>query len=204
MFITFEGGEGSGKTTQIEKLSQELQNRGLQVITTREPGGTKLGEHVRDCLLNPDFGISFGPRAELMLYLASRVQNLEDMIRPAIAEGKIVLCDRFNDSSIAYQGGARDLGIDHVEQLCELACNGFGPDITFFLDIDPEVGMSRLEREHDRLEGEGLAFHKKVRESFHQIAKQHPERIHLIDAELPQEEVFSHILKAVDSVLAKR
>ena len=204
MFITFEGGEGSGKTTQIEKLSRELQSRGLQFITTREPGGTKLGEHVRDCLLNPDFGISFGARAELMLYLASRVQNLEEVIRPAITEGKIVLCDRFNDSSVAYQGGGRELGVENVQRLCELACNGYEPDLTFFLDIDPEEGMSRLNRERDRLEDESIAFHKKVRETFHHIAHDNPERVHLIDAGQPQETVFLQILQAVETVLAKR
>lgn len=204
MFITFEGGEGSGKTTQIEKLSRELQNRGLKFITTREPGGTQLGEHVRDCLLNPDFGISFGPRAELMLYLASRVQNLEEVILPAITEGKIVLCDRFNDSSVAYQGGGRELGIENVQRLCELACDGYEPDLTFFLDIDPEEGMNRLNRERDRLEDESITFHKKVRESFHQIAQKNPERVRLIDAGQPQETVFLQIIQAVETVLAKR
>lgn len=204
MFITFEGGEGSGKTTQIDNLSIELQNRGMQVITAREPGGTQLGEYVRDCLLNPDIGVSFGARAELMLYLAARVQNLEEVIRPAIAEGKIVICDRFNDSSIAYQGGARGLGIENVQHLCEMACQNFDPDLTFFLDIDPKKGMSRLNRERDRLEDEGMPFHDKVRESFHHIAKSNPHRIHLIDAAQSKQAVFSEIIQVVETAIAKR
>jgi dTMP kinase len=199
MFITFEGGEGSGKTTQIKKLRQELQNRGLQVVATREPGGTKLGEHIRNCLLNQEFGITFGPQAELMLFLASRAQHLEEVILPALSEGKIVLCDRFNDSSVAYQGGGRQLGIDKVHHLCASACNNIEPDLTFFLDIEPEEGMNRISRKRDRLEDESIAFHQRVRQAFLQIAQKNPKRVHLIDARQPLNAVFSQIWKQVSA-----
>jgi len=204
MFITFEGGEGSGKTTQIESLKNELETKGHQVITTREPGGTSLGEHIRNCLLNPDFGITFGYDAELMLFLASRVQHIDEVIRPALSKGIIVLCDRFNDSSIAYQGGGRGLGIDKAQQMCDLACNGFEPDLTFFLDINPDEGMSRLIHAKDRLEKEDIAFHNKVRRSFQHIAERNPHRVHIIDASQSRKTVFSQIIQTVDSVLPKR
>jgi dTMP kinase len=204
MFITFEGGEGSGKTTQIAMLSEELRRRGMEVVTTREPGGTKLGEHIRNCLLNPDFGISFGPRAELLLFLASRVQHLEEVILPAISEGKTVICDRFNDSSVAYQGGARGLGLEAVRNLCSLACDNIEPDLTFFLDIDPEEGMKRLRRERDRLEDAGLQFHDSVREAFRQIALENAGRVQIVNAARSPEVVFSEILRKVDAALTKR
>jgi len=200
MFITFEGGEGSGKTTVISKVAEKLKEHGHEVLVTREPGSTKLGEHVRDCLLNPDIGFTFGSRAELLLYLASRVQHIDEVIRPAFSEGKVVLCDRFNDSSVAYQGGGRGLGIENVQQLCDLACGGLTPDLTFFLDLDPEVGMSRIERSKDRLEGEKVEFHQKVRDTYHQLAKLHP-RIHVINASKPQEEVYLEVLDILDRYL---
>jgi dTMP kinase len=171
----------------------------MQVIVTREPGGTKLGEHVRNCLLNPEFGISFGPQAELMLFLASRVQHLEEVILPAIAAGKIVLCDRFNDSSVAYQGGGRKLGIDKVQAICDAACNHVKPDLTFFLDIEPEEAMTRVRRKKDRLEDESIAFHKRVRDAFLQIAKNNPERVYPIDARQPMNVVSSQIWKQVSA-----
>lgn len=201
MFITFEGGEGAGKTTQIKKLGDALESRGLQVVATREPGGTKLGEHIRGCLLNPEFGIPFGARAELMLFLSSRVQHLEEVILPALAEGKIVLCDRFNDSSVAYQGGGRELGIEEVELLCTLACGGIEPDLTFFLDLEPEEGMQRLRRKKDRLEDAGAFFHERVRSAFQEIALKHPARVHQIDARRPLNSVHSEIWQIVASSL---
>jgi dTMP kinase len=194
MFITFEGGEGSGKTTVIKKLAAKLTARGYEVVVTREPGGSKLGEHIRDCVLNPDFGIAFGDKAELMLFLAARAQHIEEVIKPALSKGKIVLCDRFNDSSVAYQGGGRGLGIDKVQQICDLICDSFTPDLTFFLDLDPKTGMSRIRRAKDRMEEESLAFHQKVRKAFQQLAKQNPNRIHIIDADQSGHAVFSEVL----------
>lgn len=198
MFITFEGGEGSGKTTLIQKLKVALEKSGHQVLATREPGGSELGEYIRDCLLNPDFGISFGEKAELMLYLASRVQHIEEVIKPALEQGKVILCDRFNDSSIAYQGGGRRLGIEKVRSLCEMACDGLAPNLTFFLDLDPEAGMRRLTHKKDRLESEEISFHRRVREAFQQIAAQDPKRVHLIDATQTPDEVFAQVVRIVD------
>lgn len=201
MFITFEGGEGAGKTTQIKKLVQALEGQGLQLVSTREPGGTKLGDHIRNCLLNPEFGISFGARAELMLFLSSRVEHLEEIILPSLKEGRIVICDRFNDSSVAYQGGGRELGIDAVELICNLACGGIEPDLTFFLDIDPLAGMQRLTRKKDRLEIEEGDFHERVRSAFQEIALKHPGRVHLIDAGQSVNSVHSEILQIVTTAL---
>lgn len=198
MFITFEGGEGAGKTTQIEKLKCAFEGKGKQVIATREPGGTELGEHVRDVLLNPKFSASFGAKAELMLYLTSRVQHLEEVILPALAAGTIVICDRFNDSSVAYQGGGRELGFDYVRRLCDLACGGIVPYATFFLDLSPEAGMRRLNREKDRLENESLDFHGRVRQAFLDIARQEPHRVHQIDASKSVEAVHQDILSKVE------
>ena len=198
MFITFEGGEGSGKTTLINKVAKALKAEGREVLVTREPGGTKLGEHIRNCLLNPDFGIAFGPKAELMLFLAARVQHIEEVIAPALAKGAIVLCDRFNDSSVAYQGGGRGLGIEWVQTVCNGVC-GLIPDVTFFLDLDPEVGMSRLRRPKDRLEEESAVFHQKVRAAFQRLAKDCPARVHLIDANRSVKEVFSEVLDMITS-----
>lgn len=193
MFITFEGGEGAGKTTQIRLLKEYFEARGKKVVVTREPGGTALGEHVRNCLLNPEFNITFGARAELLLFLASRVEQIETVIKPALAAGTYVLCDRFNDSSIAYQGGARGLGIDFVESLCEVACERFTPDVTFYLDIDPALGMNRLHRQRDRMEGAGQEFHRKVREAYQTLAQKHPQRIYTIDAAQSLEQVHKQI-----------
>lgn len=204
MFITFEGGEGAGKTTQISLLKQSLLDLGYDVISTREPGGTAFGEQIRNWLLTPQASASFGCRAELLLFLAARVQHLEELILPALQDGKIVLCDRFNDSTVAYQGGARGLGMDQVRQLCDLACEKVSPDLTFFFDLTPEMGMSRIHRKHDRLESEGAIFHAKVRESFLAIARKEPERVHVIDATQSKQAVFASLFQKVESFLGVR
>lgn len=203
MFVTFEGGEGAGKTTQIALLKQGLMKLGHDVVCTREPGGTALGEHIRNCLLNPQFTASFGCRAELLLFLAARVQHLEEVILPALNAGKIVLCDRFNDSTVAYQGGARGLGIDETRQLCDLACQGISPSLTFFLDLPPKLGMQRIHRTHDRLENEGTEFHAKVRAAFLEIAQKEPQRIQIIDASPQKEEVFMQIFSVMKTYLER-
>ncbi|HEY4831425.1 MAG TPA: dTMP kinase [Waddliaceae bacterium] len=206
MFITLEGGEGAGKSTLIANLRNELIARGCDVIVTREPGGSKLGDHIRNCLLNPEFGISFGSQAELLLFLASRAQHIEEVIRPALAKEKVVLCDRFNDSTVAYQGVGRGLGFEYVQQLCDLVSDDIVPDLTFFLDIDPVLGQSRIERQKekdttsrplDRLEAEKLEFHRKVHSAFHQLARNHPKRIHVIDASRSEEDVLKQVLKVI-------
>lgn len=201
MFITFEGGEGSGKTTQFRLLTESLLAKEFDVVSTREPGGTPLGEHVRHCLLSPSLGFSFGHRAELMLFLASRVELIEEVIVPSLAKDAIVLCDRFNDSTIAYQGGGRELGLEYVQKLCNLACNNFKPHLTFLLDIDPDEGFRRIRRAQDRLEAQGEAFHKRVRKAFLELASQEKERIIVLDASLPKKVLSSMIMDAVEDFL---
>ncbi len=194
MFITFEGGEGAGKSTLIKGVVAALSQLGFPVISTREPGGTPFGEFVREALLNSKASFSMCPRAELMLFLASRVQHIEEVILPALKAGAMVLCDRFNDSSVAYQGGGRGLGIGAVEDLCNAACENLQPDLTFFLDLEPAKGFSRIRREKDRMEGEGNAFHERVREGFKELKERHPDRIHVIDASQTPENVLEDVL----------
>lgn len=197
MFITVEGGEASGKTTLIRNLAEHLESNGKTVLMTREPGGTPFGEAVRQMLLDPKLDFSFGSRAEMLLFLSARVQHIEEVIQPALSKGVTVLCDRFNDSTIAYQGGARGLGVDQVEQLCLEACQGFHPDLTFFLDINPEKAFERMKGEKDRLEEETYNFHHKVRSAFHTLKAKHSERIHMINADQPPETVFREALKII-------
>jgi dTMP kinase len=198
-FISFEGGEGAGKTTLIKRCEAQLIASGARVVKTREPGGAKLSEFIRQWLLNRDFNIPVGHQAELLVFLASRAQHIEELIMPALKEGHIVLCDRFNDSTIVYQGIARGLGKEMVQQLCSLVCGIIVPSLTFYLDIQPEIGLQRTEKIHkenasagemDRIEGETLSFHRKVREGFLQLAKESPQRIHILDACQSEELVF--------------
>lgn len=195
LFITFEGGEGAGKTTLIEEIARQLSEEGRQVLKTREPGGTKLGEQIRSLLL-----LDAGPisaYAELALFLASRAQHILEVIGPALEAGKIVLCDRFNDSSIAYQGAARGLGMEAVSQFCKFISQGVEPHLTFYLDLDPKVGLSRAakDRKQDRIEAETLIFHEKIRAAFLQIHRADPNRFYLIDANLPPARVFEEAMK---------
>lgn len=214
MFITFEGGEGAGKTTLMKQVEKALREKGIACFLTREPGGTPLGEHLRDTLLNPSVPFPFGSQAELMLFLASRVEHIEKVIRPALKRDQIVLCDRFNDSTIAYQGGGRELGLDYVASLCHLACRDFQPDVTFFLDLAPQKGLNRLvqakERKEegrlseDRLEKEALAFHERVHEAFSFLHRKYPERIYRIDASQSPEKVFQETASFLFSRLSER
>ena len=199
IFITFEGGEGAGKTTLIEGISRHFLSLGYSILKTREPGGTKIGEQIRSLLLeHREEKVS--PYAELCLFLASRAQHIEEVIMPALEMGKVVLCDRFNDSSVAYQGIARGLGKVQVAQTCAFISEGLEPHLTFYLDIDPSVGLSRVQktREQDRIEVEGIAFHTKIRNAYLELQKQYPKRIHRLDATLPKEEVYR---EAVDVIL---
>lgn len=200
LFITLEGGEGTGKTTLIDRLAETLVSKGYDVVKTREPGGTRLGELIRQWLLNHDPSIHIGCYAELMLFLAARAQHIEELIEPALAAGKIVLCDRFNDSSVAYQGAARGLGMAEVQKLCELACHGVLPQLTLFCDAHPEVGLQRATAqrgEKDRIESERIAFHMAVREGLQTLARQQPDRIHTIDASQSLEKVYQDALSVV-------
>lgn len=192
VLITFEGGEGGGKTTLIGKLKEALEKQGKKVLVTREPGGTSIGEAIRDILLQSKDPLS--PKAELLLFLAARAEHIASVISPALKQGMVVLCDRFNDSSIAYQGYARGLGFDYVESLVQVVSGEITPYKTFFLDIDPQVGLKRATELHaDRLENESLSFHQKVREGFHLLAKKYPNRIAIIDASLSVEAVFQQV-----------
>jgi dTMP kinase len=210
LFITFEGGEGAGKTTLISSLHKELILRGYDVVVTREPGGSKLGNHIRQWLLNRDFDFNVGTKAELLLFLAARAQHIEELIRPALAAGKIVLCDRFNDSTVAYQGVARGLGLDAVQNLCDLVCDEIVPDLTFFIDVDPAEGLRRTRGvnkenskagEVDRIESEALAFHQRVRDGLQQLAARHPQRISSLDGHRPPAEVLSSALHSLNVYL---
>ena len=167
-FITFEGGEGAGKSTLSKKIYQYLVKQKKAVLFTKEPGGTKLGKKVRILLLQKkETWIS--PRAELLLFLADRAQHVDELIIPALQQGQIVLCDRFSDSTRAYQGAGRGFSTKWLESLLQFATNGLQPDLTFYLDVDPQIGFQRAKRERrqlDRMEQEALAFHKKVRKAF--------------------------------------
>ncbi len=208
LFVSFEGGEGAGKSSLIASLYDFLTGEGLEVIATREPGGTPLGEQIRECLLNPNDGITLTARAELCLFLAARAQHIDEVITPALEAGKVVLCDRFNDSTIAYQGVGRGLGLDYVKQLCTLICEGVTPDLTFYLDVAPEVGLHRVSKGGrgsalDRIESETLAFHERIRKGFYQIAAKEKERVHIIDAHQNREEVLEQVLEVVKQRLPK-
>lgn len=210
-FITLEGGEGAGKSSLLRALASYLRNKGYEVVTTQEPGGSKLGEKIREWLLQKKEAILISNEAELLLFLAARAQHIQELIFPALKAGKIVLCDRFNDSTIAYQGGAREIGIDYVQQLCTSICAPVLPQLTLLLKVDPKTGLSRAQatnKEHaakgtlDRIEAENLAFHCKIQETFDQLARQEPQRIHTIDANQTQTTVFQAACALLDAHLS--
>jgi dTMP kinase len=201
MFITFEGGEGAGKSTLIEEVFRYLTSRGFDVLKTREPGGTSLGEKIRSLVLESKERVS--SLAELALFLGSRAQHVEEVIIPALKEGKIVLCDRFNDSSVAYQGIARNLGKEEVASVCHFFSKGLVPTLTFYLDIDPKIGMQRVQRSRvkDRIEQEDFSFHTLVRNAFLSIAKE-SSRIFVVDASLPKDQVQQIAIQKLCSIIS--
>lgn len=203
LFITLEGPDGSGKSTQIEYLRKYFFDRGIETVLTREPGGTEIGEKLRDIIL--DRGNSdMCDMTEALLYAASRAQHVEQLIKPALAAGKVVVCDRFIDSSIAYQGYGRKLG-DAVRMINEFAVDGCMPDLTFLLEISPEIGKSRIKSEsQDRLEQEEIAFHNRVYAGYREIAKVYPQRFVEIDAGRDKLSIKKDILKRVEVVLTDR
>jgi len=200
-FITLEGGDGCGKTTLSFALAKELEKKGYSVLRTREPGGTPLSEHLRDLLLQPDTFAICG-RAEMMLFLTARVQHLEEVILPALRSGKIVLCERFNDSTIAYQACARHLGTEQVTKICDLVCDGIAPDLTLLLDVPAHIAIERVKDGKDRLEQEHLRFHEEVRHGYLRLADTHPERIVVLDATTSEQEVFCQAWAIVEPRLA--
>lgn len=199
LFITLEGADGCGKTTQLSLLKEYLTSKGYEIVVTREPGGKGLGEKLREILLNYDGEVS--DRCEAFLYLADRAQNIDTIIKPAINSGKIVLCDRHTDSSVAYQGYGREQNIDNINMLNELAVNGVHPDLTIVFDIDTETSMARVGAEKDRLESAGIEFHKRVRNGYLEIAKKNPQRIKVVDASQTIEDVQRDVIKIVEEVL---
>ena len=204
LFVTFEGIDGCGKTTQIEMLSSDLQAKGIPFVLIREPGGTEIGEKIRTILLDKA-NSRMHARTELLLYEAARAQIVEERIRPELMAGKVVICDRFFDSTIAYQGIARGLGLEAVDYMNRWSTAGLSPDITFLLDLDEETAYRRRHgraEEEDRLEAEGLAFMKKVREGYLLCGKDDP-RIRVISAKDTPEEIYKEIKRAVWEVLDK-
>ena len=206
MFITLEGPEGSGKTTAVEAAVKKLEEMGYQIVRTREPGGTPISEQIRNVILDKG-NTAMDPRTEALLYAASRRQHLVEKVWPALKEGKIVICDRYLDSSLAYQGGARGLGVDNILNINLFATENTWPDLTLLFDIKPEIGLARINananREVNRLDLEKLDFHKSVRESFLALAKRFPERYVIIDASQSREEVAKATMEAILSRLCK-
>ncbi len=203
LFITFEGVEGAGKTTLLQSLRSTLSEQGYPLLVTREPGGTELGEKIRTILLSDSIeGISV--RSELALFLASRAQHVEKVIEPALAEKKIVLCDRFTDSSVAYQGAARGLGMEEVSSICAFFSHYLRPDLTFYLDLDPTIGFSRISEKKDRIESEGIAFHQKIRKAFLQIAEQDPDRFRILDASKSPNDLFNDAFAYIKEIMQEK
>jgi dTMP kinase len=207
-FITFEGGEGCGKTTQSRLLYELLKQKGYEVTHTREPGGTKVSEAVRRIILDPDNRIS--PMAELFLYETARTQHIADVILPALRSGKIVVCDRFTDATIAYQGYGRGLDISMIKQLNKIASCGLKPCLTVYLDITPEKGLLKarsikkdFKKACDRLEGESMSFHKRVRKGYLALAKQEPSRIKVVRTRDTIEQTQKEVAGAVMERLSK-
>lgn len=195
LFITFEGPDGCGKTTQIKLLAEYFEKNGKEVVLTREPGGKGLGEKVREILLNYDGEVS--DRCESFLFLADRAQNIDIIVNPAVKQGKIVLCDRHIDSTVAYQGYGRGLDIERINMLNNLATNGKKPDLTFVFDVDVETSMKRVGKEKDRMESAGVEFHNRVRQGYLELAKQEPQRIKVIDATKSIEEIHKKVVSLI-------
>ncbi|MEJ5359027.1 MAG: dTMP kinase [Desulfobacterales bacterium] len=211
LFITFEGGEGAGKTTQILHVAAFLNARGRSCLLTREPGGTEIGKKIRALLLDPDHA-AMAPLTELLLYMADRAEHIERVIRPALAQGRTVLCDRFFDATVVYQGAARGLSMEWAESLHETVFPGVRPDLTLLLDLPPEVGLSRARRQMEkggraaregRFENEDLSFHRRVREGYLELARRRPGRFRVIDAARGEAEVKEDLLQAVSGFLAR-
>jgi dTMP kinase len=206
-FITFEGPEGAGKSTQVKLLRQALGSRGIECLLTREPGGTPLAEQLRDIVKYHEGDEPMAAETELLLFAASRAQHVRNLIKPAIAEGKVVICDRFYDSTTAYQGYARNLELDFVQRLNMFAIAGCKPDLTILLDLPPEAGFSRTavraetQGLNDRLENEALDFHLAVRSAFLTIAEQEPERVKVVSALDTPEVIHCTIMELIENVV---
>lgn len=209
VFITFEGPEGSGKSTQLRLLGKKLRGQNRPVLETAEPGGTPIGLQIRRVLLDAK-NQELCPTAELLLMFAARAQNVDQAILPALANGQVVLCDRFTDSTLVYQGAARGLGAEVVYDVDRIACRGLVPDLTLVIDIDVETGLARAHRRNQRtqdvetrLDEQSLEFHRKVRAAYHQLAEDESKRVKLIDGSREEEQVAQAVLTAVQPLLAE-
>lgn len=204
LFVTIEGPEGSGKTSAMRIVKEKLENVGYSVVTTREPGGTEIGEQIRNVILDPK-NTEMDSRTEALLYAASRRQHLIEKIWPSLKEGKIVFCDRYLDSSLAYQGIARGLGVEQILEVNSYATEGTFPDLTVLFDIDPLLGLERINknknREVNRLDMEKISFHKQVRNGYLELSRRFPDRYFVVDASLPLEEVSSVVFEKITEML---
>ena len=205
LFITFEGGEGCGKSTQIAALKARLEAMGKTVVQTREPGGTALGESVRSLLQHDDAGQGMSPEAELLLFAASRAQHVRELIAPAIAQGQIVLCDRFLDSTTVYQGVARAIDSKKVDTINQFAIGDTKPDLTILIDLPPEIGLARVharsDGQLDRMENEAIEFFQAVRQGYLDLAKSEPKRFLVLDGSQTVEELETQIWQRVGATL---
>ena len=202
LFITFEGVDGCGKTTQMRLLSEYLESKGYEVVLTREPGAKGLGEKIREILLHYNGEVS--SKAESFLFLADRAQNIEKIVNPSVTAGKMVLCDRHTDSTVAYQGYGRGINIDELKMLNNLAVGCRKPDITFVFDIDVETSMTRVGKEKDRMESAGIEFFNNVRNGYLEIAKQEPDRVVVVDSTRQIEAIQTDVRNIVDKLINDR
>lgn len=206
MFVTVEGPEGSGKSSVMKRVAERLQEEGIEVVLTREPGGTPIAEQIREVILNKE-NTKMDKITEALLYAASRRQHLVEKVWPLTKEGKLVISDRFLDSSLAYQGGARGIGIDKVLEINMAATEGYYPDLTLLFDVAPEVGLARIAankgREVNRLDLEKIEFHREVRQTFLDLAQRFKDRFVIIDASQPFEKVIEDAYKAIKDRMVK-
>jgi dTMP kinase len=209
-FITFEGPEGSGKSTQLRMLAKKLRAAGHDVLETAEPGGTAIGLQIRRVLLDAK-NQELSPTAELLLMFAARAQNVDQWILPALSDGKIVLCDRFTDSTLVYQGAGRGLGTEVVYDVDRIACRGLIPDLTILIDIDVETGLARAKRRNERandsetrIDEHSIEFHREIRNAYHRLAEEEPQRIRMIDGSRAENEVLEDVWAQVRAFLASR
>lgn len=202
LFITFEGADGSGKTTQLNNIKSFLEQKGFDVVVTREPGALEIGQKIRNILLHHDGVVA--DRCEMFLFLADRAQHVETFIKPSIEEGKIVLCDRHTDSTIAYQGYGRGQDIKLLKELNVIAVNSVKPDLTLLFDVSTEVAQERVGSEKDRMESAGIEFHKKVRNGYLELQKQEPNRIKLVNANNSIEKVFEDTKCIIEKLLQEK
>ncbi len=210
LFITFEGPEGSGKSTQLKMLVKHLRGAGYDVLETAEPGGTPIGMQIRRVLLDAK-NQELSPTAELLLMFAARAQNVDQWIVPALASGRIVVCDRFTDSTLVYQGVARGLGSEVVYDVDRIACRGLIPDLTIVIDIDVETGLARAHRRNERtqdvetrIDQQSVEFHRKVRDAYQHLAEDEPKRVKLIDGSRTESAVSEDVRTIVDALIASR